>query len=320
MYRQSFRVAHRANTTAPTAGSQSVQRRAFRYSHFGRICYSMAMRADEGENPVIRDFFQQYYTDFSAYSAKRRQDGWPLAFAEYLAAEQLQRALYRTLVQHLQLPTLVHRTILDVGCGDGHKLRWFLDWGAPADHLFGIDSSELIIAEARRLSAPQMRFQQGMGSDLPFPDQHFDLLTSFGVLIHIMEDATIRAMSTEFRRVCKPNGALIVTVYNENMTRAYDPWMGQRTRGFNRAAQQLEALFPEWRCQWRDDSLNSTWGPLLDFVARQSQLPTDVQSRLKDRANDDAVVLDGTWDLDLARFCRTERVGYLSLYLFRPIA
>src|SRR5690606_36813114 len=82
-------------------------------------------------------------------------------------------------VEHLQV-----RTLLDVGSGTGRVLRHFKAQRPDIDAV-GIEPVEELraIGYSHGLDASQL--VEGDATRLQFPDGHFDLVCSFGVLYHI---------------------------------------------------------------------------------------------------------------------------------------
>ncbi len=96
--------------------------------------------------------------------------------------------------------------VLDVGCGSGLQSVYL---ARHADRVEGIDlSSELIeVARERCRTTPNVNFQVANACKLPFEDNSFDGIVSYGdVLSHIVEgyEVAIREMA----RVAKP-GAIV---------------------------------------------------------------------------------------------------------------
>lgn len=93
--------------------------------------------------------------------------------------------------------------VLDVECGDG-EAALFLSREFPSARVRGVDRSEQAIkrATARVGLDPEGRvaFKAGKPGSLPFPDDHFDLLTAV--------DAAPRP--GEAARVLRPGGHLII--------------------------------------------------------------------------------------------------------------
>jgi len=98
--------------------------------------------------------------------------------------------------------------LLDLCCGFGRHLRWFLARGIRA---YGVERSACQIAKARR--PEQARILRGDARALPF-DAGFDgvvcMYTSFGYF----DDAGNRRQATESFRALKPGGRLLIDNQN----------------------------------------------------------------------------------------------------------
>jgi SAM-dependent methyltransferase len=101
------------------------------------------------------------------------------------------------------------KRVIDVGCGDGTYTVELLALTEPAT-LHGIDVVDQAVVTARAKSAdPRLTFAVGSATDLPFPDDSFDIAVVRGVLHH-MPDAA-RALQEALRVaprivVLEPNG------------------------------------------------------------------------------------------------------------------
>ena len=105
------------------------------------------------------------------------------------------------------------RRVLELGCGVGTDGLQFARAGAV---YFGADlsPSSAGLAQERFLHWSQVaRFSVVNGETLPFADESFDHIYSFGVIHHSPDTAAIVA---EFRRILRPNGSFCVMVYNRN--------------------------------------------------------------------------------------------------------
>ena len=98
--------------------------------------------------------------------------------------------------------------IADLGCGEGTWLLEFVQWGADPAALCGIDLSVDRIANARR-RLPQSDLRVGSASQLPWPDQSFDLVSQFTVFTSMLDPALKQAVAAEMLRVLKPGGAVL---------------------------------------------------------------------------------------------------------------
>lgn len=69
------------------------------------------------------------------------------------------------------------KRVIDVGCGDG---RMALGCAPYASEVVGVDPDaeaiRLARKKARQLGAANVRFRVGVAQDLPFPDEHFDVV------------------------------------------------------------------------------------------------------------------------------------------------
>jgi ubiquinone/menaquinone biosynthesis C-methylase UbiE len=125
-----------------------------------------------------------------------------------------------------------HFTILDVGCGGGATVNK-LAARASQGKVYGVDYSDASVAaaktkNARWIDSGRVEIRSGSVSQLPFPDNTFDLITA--VETHYFWP-DLPADLREVLRVLKPGGtfALIAEVY----------------KGANTAAAKILAKHPE---------------------------------------------------------------------------
>jgi SAM-dependent methyltransferase len=122
-------------------------------------------------------------------------------------------------------------TVLEVGCGVGTVLNLFADAGADA---YGIDLPVLSPIWAAVGNDP-CRFVSGDATNLPFTDNHFDVLYSMGVIEHIGTsighvtlavdyEAKRAQYARELVRVTKPGGRIVVSCPNKSFP--FDPLHG----------------------------------------------------------------------------------------------
>jgi SAM-dependent methyltransferase len=111
------------------------------------------------------------------------------------------RAIAGDLLAALPLPPAP--LILDAGCGTGGNAALLERHG----RLVGVDLSDLALdlAAAR---APRPLARASVAA-LPFPDETFDLVTSFEVLYHRAVGDDVAALG-ELRRVLRPSGHLLL--------------------------------------------------------------------------------------------------------------
>jgi SAM-dependent methyltransferase len=126
--------------------------------------------------------------------------------------------------------------VLDIGCGNGYVLYQYARHGAEVT---GVDLTRTAVDLSRKrlaLGGLSGDFVEVDGNKLPFPDGHFDIVCSMGVLHHISDP---RPMVEEIFRVLKPGGRLIVMLYYRyswknliliRMRRMFDPQFRGKTQ------------------------------------------------------------------------------------------
>ena len=115
-----------------------------------------------------------------------------------------------------KVPIEPHFTILDVGCGGGRTLGKLIA-AAREGKVYGVDYSEESVAASQRTNTPSIELGRvevrlGSVSQLPFPDNMFDLITA--VETHFWWPDLPRDLREIFR-VLKPGCtfAIIAEVY-----------------------------------------------------------------------------------------------------------
>jgi ubiquinone/menaquinone biosynthesis C-methylase UbiE len=130
--------------------------------------------------------------------------------------------------------------ILDVGCGGGGWLLELMQWGADPAALCGIDLSPDRIDRARR-RIPCADLRAGSASELPWPDESFDLVSQFTVFTSILDAGLKRAVAAEMLRVLRPGGTVLWFDF-----RFHNP-RNPNVRGVG--AGEIRSLFPGCRIE-----------------------------------------------------------------------
>ena len=105
------------------------------------------------------------------------------------------------------------KTVLEIGCSVGTDLSQFAKNGAIVT---GIDLTEEGIKLAKKrfeVLGLQGTLMTADAENLPFPDNSFDIVYSFGVLHHTPN--TKHAINNEVFRVLKPGGKAVIGLYHK---------------------------------------------------------------------------------------------------------
>ncbi len=103
-----------------------------------------------------------------------------------------------------------NKIILEAGCGTGLLLQQVQTFAKKA-HGFDLSPNMLALAQKRNLTVTQ-----GSITNIPFPDNTFDVVYSFKVLAHIDD---IQKALNEMARVTKPDGYILAEFYNPHSLR-----------------------------------------------------------------------------------------------------
>jgi ubiquinone/menaquinone biosynthesis C-methylase UbiE len=113
--------------------------------------------------------------------------------------------------EFVQFSAYTGKKVLEVGVGQGTDLVQFAKEGA---HVFGIDITQRHLELAARnfeVRGLRANLQYATAAAIPFEDDSFDVVYSFGVLHHT--DDTVRCIS-ECHRVLRPGGEFILGLYH----------------------------------------------------------------------------------------------------------
>ncbi|MCK4325598.1 class I SAM-dependent methyltransferase [bacterium] len=130
---------------------------------------------------------------------------------------------------------LTKAKILDMGCGGGRLLRFFMEMGAQPSNLHGIDLMDYRIEIAKNLN-PNISYQVCDAQKIPFEDETFDIVTQFVVFSSIHDDGIIKNISGEITRILKKDGIVIWNDLIKKVTKA------SHVRGFSK--EEIKSFFP----------------------------------------------------------------------------
>lgn len=132
----------------------------------------------------------------------------------YLEVEKYRYGTYAPwMLRDMEFDQHRGENVLEIGAGLGTDLAQFAKGGANVTDL---DLSAGHLEKARRnfsLRNLKGAFQHGDGEQLPFEDNHFDVVYANGVIHHT---PNTREVIDEIWRVLRPGGKAIVMVYAEN--------------------------------------------------------------------------------------------------------
>ncbi|HEX3593530.1 MAG TPA: class I SAM-dependent methyltransferase [Polyangiaceae bacterium] len=141
-----------------------------------------------------------YYDAFSLGYEARRGDNDPGGYHELL--DELEADFVRQFGAGLD--------VLEVGCGTGLVLRRIARFARSAE---GVDLSPGMLAQARLRG---LDVEEGSATELPFPDESFDVTCSFKVLAHVPD---VERAVREMLRVTRPGGHVLAEFYNPRSLR-----------------------------------------------------------------------------------------------------
>ena len=128
-------------------------------------------------------------------------------YGGYVYRQSEWKSLGEKICQHFQLTA--EQTVLDIGCAKGFLLH-ALSVCVPSIKVKGVDVSSYAIANGLAQMKPHL--QVGNATNLPFPDNHFDLVLSFNTLHNLTQSSCVQALK-EIQRVSKGDSFIVVAAY-----------------------------------------------------------------------------------------------------------
>lgn len=177
------------------------------------------LKVPDGSREFYAEIDRRFFTSSPFYY--RRGDDRP--FADLIPFERLRGA-----------------RVLEVGCGLGSHAQLLCEAGAD---LTAIDITERAVTQTRRrleLMGLRADVRQADAEHLPFEDNRFDFIWSWGVIHH---SANTVAVLQEMQRVLKPGGEVRLMVYNLDSIEAWGKIVrGALTGKFFRGMSVLDVL------------------------------------------------------------------------------
>jgi pseudaminic acid biosynthesis-associated methylase len=130
--------------------------------------------------------FGREYTDRNAQSPADLDEFYRQTYG--ISRRQLNESFLRLIPKQAR--------ILEVGCNMGTQLLLLTEMGYR--ELYGIEIQSYALDLAQR-RLPEAELKQASALSIPFPDQHFDLVFTSGVLIHISPSDLPKALREIYR-------------------------------------------------------------------------------------------------------------------------
>ena len=114
------------------------------------------------------------------------------------------------------------KKVLEIGVGAGTD---HLNWAKSQVELYGVDLTDMAIETTRKhlnLYGLKSNLQRTDAEDLPFEDNSFDLVYSWGVIHH---SEKIEKIITEISRVLRPGGTFLGMIYHRRSLHALNLWL-----------------------------------------------------------------------------------------------
>ena len=147
--------------------------------------------------------------DFDYWDGDRR-----ICYGGYTYREGYWERVAQAMVDHYKLKP--GDKILDVGCGKGFLLYDFTKV-MPDLEIYGIDISNYAISNSKQ--EVRDRLQLGSATNLPYPDNYFDLVISITTL-HNLHNYDLDKSLREIERVGKKNKFVCVESYRNEQEKA----------------------------------------------------------------------------------------------------
>jgi ubiquinone/menaquinone biosynthesis C-methylase UbiE len=194
------------------------------------------------------------------------------------------------------------KKVLEVGCGSGIDAVEFARHGAMVTATDMTDNAVMLTSELAREAGWPVRVVQASALSLPFHDESFDCVYSYGVLHHVPE---VEDALGEIRRLLGSGGTVLAMLYNRNsLLYAYSIIYRHGIREgllldgtcterdlVARYSERIEGC-PHTVAYTKDEAgeLFSRWFRTVDVRVRYDVVDTDEQRKVK-------LGLDDRWEL-----------------------
>jgi len=166
---------------------------------------------------------------------------YPKYSREYFNEIETKRyATQSAIFEFAQFTRYCGKKILEVGVGSGTD---FIQWVRAGSKAYGVDLTEEAVEHTKKrleiygLSAEEVKV--GDAENLPYPDNYFDVVFSWGVIHHTPN--TIKALE-EIIRVARIGGDIKIMVYNRGSLSAYAKYLYEglfKGKPFNKSISRI---------------------------------------------------------------------------------
>jgi SAM-dependent methyltransferase len=101
------------------------------------------------------------------------------------------------------------KRVLDIGCGTGFFVDYYLKSGAAA--VTGIDITDVSVGSLKKAFPPAEFYRADISAPGVLPGETFDIINAFDVLYHITDDAAFRSAISNIAALAAPGAAIFIT-------------------------------------------------------------------------------------------------------------
>lgn len=172
----------------------------------------------------MKEKIRQYWEEHPGSSDRRSPDNLPKLSRKWFECMEELRYQEEPFIHSVaQFTRYKGKKILEVGVGTGAD---FLQWARAGADCYGVDISNAAVEiTKKRLALYGFRncsIQSADAEELPFQEESFDVVYSWGVIHHTEHPENVVA---EVRRVLKPSGIFIGMMYNRHSVTAFKRWV-----------------------------------------------------------------------------------------------
>lgn len=173
---------------------------------------------------------------------------WLTQFYDYLIQKFLKERVWKSYFIE-SFANKAPQEILDIGCGTG-TLSMMIKSLYPDAVVTGLDGDSQILEIAERKSiesGTKIQFVNGLSYKIPFPDNHFDIVTSTLMIHHLTDEDKIHTFK-EVLRVLKPGGEFNIADWGkpDNIGTRILFYSVQLLDGFKTTQSNVKGLLPQF--------------------------------------------------------------------------